>query len=164
MIYKRRILSISVFIISISGIHAQETVTTTGGNVSNSSGSLSYTIGQIVYNTNIASNGSEVQGVQQPYEVLVVTGLENNKVIKLECIVYPNPTNGYLRLSVKNYKTEDLTYQLYDNDGEKLTSKKIDANETNISFQDLIPAIYFLKIIENDKEVKVFKIIKNKRL
>lgn len=46
------------------GLQAQQVVTTSGGNASGSGGSVSYTIGQIVYTTNTNSNGSVAKGVQ----------------------------------------------------------------------------------------------------
>jgi hypothetical protein len=38
--------------------------------------------------------------------------------------------------------------------------KKITYPETQIIMQNLKPGVYFLKIIDNDKEIKVFKILK----
>lgn len=42
-----------------------------------------------------------------------------------------------------------------------MESKKVNGIETNIDLSELIPATYFLKVIENNKEIKTFKIIKN---
>lgn len=147
---------------STQEISAQEIISVSGGYSNGDTGSVSYTIGQVIYCTNTGTNAYEVQGVQQPYSISVVTELEANKAVKIECSVYPNPMNNYLFLSVKNYKTENLTYQLYDNTGGKILNKKLDGSETIISFHNLVSAIYFLKITEFRKEIKVFKIIKNK--
>jgi len=143
-------------------ISAQEIISVSGGYTNGNVGSVSYTIGQVVYCTNIGTNASEIQGAQQPYSISVVTELEENKAVNIECTVYPNPMNNFLFLNVKNCKIVDLTYQLYDNTGEKILNKKLDGSETIISFHNLVPAIYFLKITEFNKEIKVFKIIKNK--
>ena len=79
---------------------AQETVPATGGNASGSGGSASYSIGQMVYTTNTGTNGSVAQGVQQPYEISVITGIEEAKGISLNCSAYPNPTIEFITLKV----------------------------------------------------------------
>jgi zinc transporter ZupT len=54
-------------------LQAQETIPATGGNVVGSGGSVSHTVGQLLYNTVSGTNGTVAQGVQQPYEISVVT-------------------------------------------------------------------------------------------
>jgi hypothetical protein len=77
---------------SITGLHAQESVNTAGGNASGSGGSVSYSVGQIVYTTNTGDNGTVAQGVQQAYEISAVTGIEEANNISLIVSAYPNPT------------------------------------------------------------------------
>ncbi len=55
---------------------------------------------------------------------------------------------------------KNLSYGLFDINGKLLESKKIDANETSIKMNHLMPANYFLKITKEDKEIKTFKTIK----
>ncbi len=50
---------------------------------------------------------------------------------------------------------------LYDINGKLLESKKIETNETTFSLENFVPSTYFLKIIQNNKEIKTFKIVKN---
>jgi hypothetical protein len=45
--------------------------------------------------------------------------------------------------------------------GKLLQSEKITGNQTSIVMSNLVPATYFVRVIQNSKEVKVFKIIKN---
>lgn len=143
------------------GLHAQEVITTTGGNASGSGGSVSYTIGQIVYSSNTGSNGSVSQGVQQPFEISVISGLDEGEGINLTCSAYPNPTTDFLTLKVGVIKTENLAYQLYDIGGKLLVSNKVEGNETTICMSNLVQSVYFLKLTNNNKEIKTFKIIKN---
>ena len=67
--------------IFIASLQAQETIPATGGNASGSGGSVSYTIGQITYRTISGTNGAVTQGIQQPYEISVVTAVENTEGI-----------------------------------------------------------------------------------
>ena len=141
---------------------AQQATTATGGNASGSGGTVAYSVGQVVYTTNKGgSNGTVVQGVQQPFEISVVTGIEEAKGINLAVSAYPNPTTDFLNLKVENYDNTNLSYQLFDISGKLLESKKITGNQTSIVMSNLVPATYFVKVTESNKEVKTFKIIKN---
>jgi hypothetical protein len=160
--YKKVVLSLFLLLIlRLTELHAQQAIPASGGNASGSGGSVSYTVGLVVYTTNIGTNGSASQGVQQPYEISVVTGLEEAKGINLILSVYPNPAMNYVTLKIENYKTENLTYQLYDNNGKLFENKKVTGSETQIDLSKLVISTYFLKIHESNKEIKVFKIIKH---
>jgi hypothetical protein len=115
----------------------------------------------MAYTTNTGTEGSVAQGVQQPFEISIVTGFEEKEGISLRCSVYPNPTNDYLVLKVENYDKDNLSYKLIDINGKPLENKKIISNETTIVMSNLVPAGYLLKVIRNNKEVKTFKIVKN---
>lgn len=152
---------ILILSLTFTGLYAQTVVPATGGNASGGGGTVSYSIGQIVYTTTANTNGSVAEGVQQPFEISVVTGLEEAKGINLSVSAYPNPTTDFLNLKVENYDNTNLSYQLYDVIGKLLENKKIEGSETSIITNNLIPATYFLKVIQNSKEIKTFKIIKN---
>jgi len=149
------------FSFSLSTVSAQESINATGGNASGSGGSASYSVGQVVYTTHTGTSGSVEQGVQQPFEISVVTGIEEAKGINLSVTAYPNPTTDYLQLKVESEKLKDLSFQLYDMNGKLLQSEKITGNQTSIAMSSLVPATYFVKVIQGNKEVKTFKIIKN---
>ena len=146
--------------IGLTGIQAQESVNATGGNASGSGGTVSYSVGQVTYQTHTRTNGSVAGGVQQPYEISVVTTIEEAKGINLVVSVYPNPTTDFLTLSINEFDISNLSYQLYDMNGKHLKSEKITGNQTRIVMSNLVPANYFVKVIQGNKEVKTFKIIK----
>jgi len=140
--------------------HAQQAATATGGNASGSGGSVAYSVGQIVYTTHTGTNGSVAQGVQQPYEISTVQGIENNS-INLELKAYPNPTTNYLTLSVGNMELSTLNFQLYDIGGKLIESRKIESSTETIGMENLPSATYFLKVTKKNNELKTFKVIKN---
>jgi len=117
--------------------------------------------GQVVYTTNTGTNGSVAQGVQQPFEISVVTGIEQTKGINLSVSAYPNPATDFLMLKVENYDNGNLSYQLFDMNSKLLQNKKVTSNQTSIVMSNLVPATYFVKVIQENKEVKTFKVIKN---
>ena len=140
---------------------AQEAILTTGGDASGSGGSVSYSVGQVMYNTHLGTNGSVAQGVQQPYEISIVTGLEKTDDINLTYTVFPNPTTDILKLKVEKYDNNNLSFQLYTMNGELMESKKLTGNITSISMANFVRATYFLTITDKQKRIKTFKIIKN---
>ena len=158
----RRILCfLTLFIVSITNLMGQQTVTAAGGSATGSGGSVTYTVGQAAYNTYSGANGSVAQGVQQPWEISTVTSIGNTEDISLEMNVYPNPTGGSFKLIVRSPENKNLRYRLYDMNGLLLQDKKIESEETEILIQDLSSSMYFLKVINNNQEIKVFKIVKN---
>jgi hypothetical protein len=140
-------------------LQAQQSVLTSGGNATGSGGNASYSIGQMAYNTISGSNGSLAQGVQQAFEISAVLGVENHQ-IDLSYTVFPNPTTEVITLKINNFDQNNLSFQLYDIQGRILYHKKISSDSTQIPTQSLAPATYFLKVMQENQVVKLFKIIK----
>lgn len=146
--------------LGLTGLQAQTAVPASGGKAEGAGGSMSYSVGQVVYTTNSSvSNGSVAQGVHQPFEISVVETIVEAKGVNLS--VSPNPTTDYLLLSFTDFDASKLSFQLFDMSGKLLQSEKITSNQTSISMQNLVPATYFVKVTENNKQIKTFKIIKN---
>jgi len=161
MTHLRKLLIGACLLGYVTTIIAQNTSSASGGNASGSGGTASYSVGQVVYTTNIGTNGSVSQGVQQPFEISAITGLEEAKDITIEMEVYPNPVADFIKLSIMNYELQSLRCRLYDIKGNLLRDNKVEDNETSISMQDCLPATYILKITDDKKELKTFKIIKH---
>ncbi len=158
MKHKKTITSIAFLLLGLGGLHAQESPTATGGEATGTGGTVSYSIGQVVYTTNTGTNGSVTQGMQQPYEISITVGI-NETTINLEMSVYPNPATNYLILKVE--KTEGLTFQLYDLQGKVIETKAVSSTSTNISLEGQPTATYFLNVVKNNQIIKTFKVIKN---
>jgi hypothetical protein len=148
-----------VLIFSLNSIYAQQANTAAGGNSFSSKGSASYSIGQIVYTANVGSNGTILQGVQQPYEISTTSGLNKN-LTNYNLSLYPNPTAKYLILNVDAYDKASF-FQLLDINGKVLDSKPVESNHTTITVEQYSAGTYFLKLILKNLEVETFKITKN---
>ena len=148
------------FTFLLSTVSAQESLNATGGKASGSGGMVTYTVGQIVYTTIPSVNNSVAQGVQQPYEISVVTAIKGTEDISLETIVYPNPTSDFLILKSGKSELRNLHYHLYDLKGTQLFTGRMDDYETTISVGNLKPAVYLLSIKVNDMTIKTFSIVK----
>lgn len=152
-----RLCLIVILITFTFSIKAQDNINSSGADITSDEGSISYSIGQTVYNTNTGLNGSISEGVQQPYEISVVSGIKE-KDITLSISAYPNPTTDYLTLELIEF--ENTNFQLININGKILQNEPIRNSYTRINMSNLINGLYFVKVIQNEIEIKVFKIIK----
>jgi hypothetical protein len=139
---------------------AQQGSVASGGQASGSGGTISYSVGQVDYIV-VSDNATTIaQGLQQPYEISIITGLEEKR-IELSSSVYPNPTANQVTLIVDNHEMTNMIYRLFDAQGKLIKQNRIIENQTVIQMNDFPPAVYFLKINTENTELKTFKIIKN---
>ena len=158
MQYKHLRISVLLAMLLVSfGLQAQVSVNAAAGNATGDGGSVSFSVGQVAFSANVGTNGSVTEGVQQPYEISVLSVAEQAENISLS--VYPNPSTDYLCLTTSD-EISGLSYQLFDMNGRLLKSEKIVGNQTNINMQGLVSATYFVKVNQGNKTVKSFKIIK----
>jgi hypothetical protein len=142
-----------------SCLWAQKGPVSSGGQATGSGGTVSYSIGQVDYLSQSGSNGALTQGIQQPYEIQILTGIENAG-IALSCKVYPNPASDFLLLQLSGLTTEHMRYALFSIDGKLITQHQITDNTTEITLAGLPNSAYLVKIFNSDEAVKTFKISK----
>lgn len=232
-------------------VAAQHNFVITGADVNNASGSVSNSIGQVVYKSINNASGLIIQGLQQPYEIsgaLPVTLLyftatatpENIVLLKwttssesnsknfeverssdavnfqllqtlpaagnsttnrnyaaidqhpLNGISYyrlrqtdldgkyafsqiekvtldvnsttisarPNPVSDHVMLFMQYDLAQKTNYQLVALNGKIIKRERISANSTRIDMSNLPSGTYLLRVIQSDKMIKTFKIIK----
>lgn len=140
---------------------AQESANAAGGDATGSGGSVAYSIGQVVYTTNTGTDGSVAQGVQQAYEISLVTNI-NEAFLAISLTAFPNPTTENLSLQISDYNNEKLSYELTDMQGKVMRNGEIVAQQTLINMNSLPTATYFINVVnQENKKVQSFKIIKN---
>ena len=140
---------------------AQKGTVTSGKNIVSSNGSISFTIGQIVYNSN--DNGSiyETQGIQQPYEILTyLIDIEMDASLS-SLRLYPNPTTSNIMIDIETIPSGNLRYELIDALQRVIHRGSITENLTSIDVETYASGIFLLRILSDSKVKQVFKIIKN---
>ena len=155
---KNKILTTSCLVFG-SFVFGQTSTNASGGGTSNASGSISYSIGQVTYQSVSNTSGSVSQGVQYAYEISTLS-LEEN-ALNLSLMAYPNPTQDLLNLRVGNYNQEKLAYKLIDFQGKVISEASMLSEETTIDMKQLPVATYFVEVHNEGKKVQTFKIIKN---
>lgn len=145
---------------ALTGLSAQETVNASGADATSDGGSISYSVGQITSANYTISSASVAEGVQQPFEISILTAIENTDNTQLTITAFPNPSTDYLTLKITNLELSNLAFQLYDVSGKLLQSNKIIDTRTSIAIEHLKVSTYFVKVVQDNKEIKTFTIIK----
>jgi hypothetical protein len=153
------LLIIPFLICCMQMLQAQQATTASGGNLTGSSGTISYTLGLVCYENNTNTNGSITQGVQQPFEILLIGDPGNDNAVPL-CSVFPNPVSELVTVRFTDLNTKNLVIRLFDCDSKLLKQIKITSDETPVSFQAFASGTYVLEVIDSQKVIRSFKIIK----
>jgi hypothetical protein len=149
------------FIIAItycSGLLSQQVVATAGSTLVNSSGGISYTLGEGISQTISAGDVTLTQGFQQSN--LFVSLVSEIKDSGLSIFIFPNPTSGIIKLKIEKEPLPGMQYLLFDNSGKLISQKKVESYETEVSLCQLQAGVYFLKVQTGTAELKTFKIVK----
>jgi|TARA_B110000116_G_scaffold182745_1_gene158373 hypothetical protein len=149
----------TLFFLAPFFIISQEIISPSAGDSSGSGGSLSYTIGQVFFNTIESDYGSLVQGIQQPFEFQTLS-TPALLTVQLTAVTYPNPTTEFVLLKISDTALENLQYTLFDLNGKTIDSKKINSFSTKITMKNFAIGMYLLKLTKNNQPLKTFKIIK----
>ena len=157
---KIKSLFIVVFVILTLSVKSQQAITSAGGNAVGINGTASFSLGQIDYIYAKSASGSFSLGVQQAFDIEIIDGVEEVNNSLIICKIFPNPVAESLNLKIESEKAQIFKAFLYDLNGKLLENIDVTNNISEISMRNLAPAIYFLKVTENNKVVKSFKIIK----
>ena len=138
------------------------TILTSGNNATSSSGTVTYSIGQVFYTYIGESVYNVAQGIQHEQKVENLNTKDDIIEVKSEIFVFPNPTTDYVNINMKGVQLENhqFSYQIYDLQGRFIKQSTIDRAETQINLNELSSAIYLLQVLENSIVYKSFKIIK----
>lgn len=138
---------------------AQQSTVASGGNIAGNGGSISYSVGQVAYETITSQSYSIAQGVQQPYEIFS-TDVED-LFDDFETMVYPNPATDMVNVRISEIYFRKPDFRLLDINGKELKNGSLSQRETSIPFSSYPSGTYVLLISENGKALRSFKIIKH---
>ena len=136
-------------------VSAQEVVATQGDSYTNSSGSIDFTIGEVVINTGSDGSNDLTQGFHQTNWNFV--SIEDH-VPSYDAIIFPNPTSEILNIRTSTF--ENVTYTLYDARGKLVIQDKLSSVQTLIQVSKLAPGAYSLTLNNDTQNLKTFQLIK----
>jgi hypothetical protein len=135
-----------------------DVVSASGASFKQSSGYITYTIGELVTHTLTGTSEILTQGFLQ-------TGLPKSwrtsveDVPDFEMSVYPNPVKDLLIIQVE--LLPDLQYTLHDVTGVLIDRGLVLNERSEIDFSYLSPAIYILRVFDNNQQIRIFQIVKH---
>lgn len=155
----KRIFIYSFFLIfcSVSEVDAQKALLATGSNATGGNGSVSYSIGQIDFTT---KENQVMEGVQQAYEITTLSTTETAGSDRKDILLYPNPFKDFLFVDFTTNDYRNSEFQLFDSSGKLLKEEIIKESKSEFNFSALPSAMYIIRINQNGKNIKTFKIIK----
>jgi len=156
----RKLLFTLLFCFWCIGVSAQihDVVSASGASFKQSSGYITQTIGELVTVTLTDAGAVLTQGFLQ-------TGLPKSwrtpveNIPDFEMSVFPNPVNDLLIMQVE--LLQDLQYTLHDVTGVLIERGLVLNERTEINFSYLSPAIYILRVFDNNQQIRIFQIVKH---
>lgn len=156
---KKTFLGCYFLVGGLTSLLGQSNTIPSGGDASGAGGSVSYSVGQVDFISANSSAGAFTQGVQQPYEIFIVTDIDETETA-LTINVFPNPVNDFVYVSIPSEQVDGCSYTLTDVHGKLINSQKFFDPQTLINIQELAEGVYILKILPNGNSLKSLKIIK----
>ncbi len=140
-------------------LHSQEVIASSGDYFENSSGSLSFTLGEIA--TETLENDQMVlnQGFQQ--SGLTITKVSEAEKSPVQLDVYPNPASSYVILSLSEEPGKDWLFRVVASSGKIMIQKKIDDRKITVQLESCPPGIYLLQISDGNSMTHSYKIVKH---
>ena len=74
-------------------------------------------------------------------------------------MIYPNPAKNQVVAKISNINYQGLQILVYDIQGRLQKTKKLEIDNSMINISDLNPGVYFLKIVDNVKILKMDRLI-----
>jgi hypothetical protein len=149
-------IPIGLLLFIATTVQAQEVVSTQGDSYSNSSGNISFTIGETVIATEAAGGYELTQGFHQTNWNFL--GVEDHD-LNYEIVVYPNPSTDVLNIKTPSF--ENVNYTLIDVTGRVVIQNSLEGNITTIDASQLAPGNYSLVLIDASQNIlKTFKLNK----
>lgn len=137
------------------GVSAQEVVSSQGASYSNTSGTIDFTVGEVIIDTGTDGTNYLTQGFHQSSWNLV--GLEDNAP-DYEVSIFPNPADDVLNIKASTFG--NVTYRLYDAQGNLVLEDKLCAEQTSVQVSQLAPGSYSLTLSNDAQILKTFKLVK----
>lgn len=156
---QKKLLSFILFILISTAMFSQENTVSSGGNATGTTGTSTFTVGQVFYSATVNTNGSSIEGMQQPFDIKTLTNPDVEGV-DLSVSTYPNPTTDRLTLFITTIQLGNLRFHLHDIRGKLIIDRPIIHTTTTVEMGALAQGTYILSVKKPNKILKSFKIIK----
>jgi hypothetical protein len=145
---------------------APAAVTASATKMTQSNGSLSFTVGELVVETHTDGNGNALGGgfTNGSTSSTTVTSVQQPDEEKLMVNVYPNPTADMLTLDVQHIDVDAYTITIFDVSGKQVYTANHSgiSGRININLSSFESGTYLLNLISNKQEtLGTYQVVRN---
>ena len=145
-------------ILAASQLAAQSAVVASGGDAVSSSGSVSFSIGQISNAQATASTGSLSEGVQQPFEFFEVT--VNEVLREIGISLFPNPALTDVMIELPTFQ-EGIVARFYSSNGSLIEEVNIFSKSTSVNVRNWAASTYYMQLSDSSGNTSTYKLVKH---
>ncbi len=158
---RKKILLLGGLFICGLNLYGQRAPSSAGGEAESLSGTVSYSVGQLFTDATTHATGSITEGVQQPFEITVITATNKPEINYVQADVFPNPTTGVAILQIDQANSGTLIAEIYNQQGVFIHESLILETKNTIHMENYPNGLYLIRVKEKNQLLKVLKIIKN---
>jgi hypothetical protein len=147
-------------LLSCNIAYSQKSFGCAGNELTGTTGKISYSVGQPYILEISGTNGSSINGMQQPFSVYTL-GIDDNFTSQFQISVYPNPVQKMLVLTIGDEVKGKFEYSLYSIDGTMIDIQPVIDRKAQINMDGLKADMYLLKVLGKGRIIKSIKIVKN---
>lgn len=147
---------VSFFMLLSTLVTAQQAVVSAGSSHSNSSGYISYSVGQTAIGYSFSNTGSVQAGVLHFFDTQVLV----EEISGMSVSIFPNPTQGQVWIQFSEIIETEYVFEVYTITGIQL-QYGICQSFTKLDFAEYPPGIYLITIRDMHKNlINQYKITK----
>jgi hypothetical protein len=147
-----------ILILASTQLAAQSAIVTGGGDAVSSSGSVSFSIGQISNAQAIASTGSLSEGVQQPFEFFEVS--VNELLREIGISLFPNPALTDVMIELPVFR-EGIVARFYSSNGSLIEEVNIKTKSTSVNVRNWSASTYYIHLSDSAGNTSSYKLVKH---
>jgi hypothetical protein len=147
-----------ISILAATQLAAQSAVIASGGDAVSSSGSVSFSIGQISNAQATASTGSLSEGVQQPFEFFEVT--VNEVLREIGISLFPNPALTDVMLELPTFQ-EGIVARFCSSNGSLIEEVNIKSKTTSVNVRNWAASTYYIQLSDAAGHTSSYKMVKH---
>jgi hypothetical protein len=137
-----------------------QTLTTAGEHFVGLNYQLEWTLGELQTETYEANGISLTQGFQQSNLNKMLSNNVKSELNSTYISAFPNPATNYVLFKIENTEINNLKLCITDILGKTIYDSNLISNNTQIDLTKYKKGVYTFLIKENNKIVKIFKIIR----
>lgn len=138
-------------------MNAQSATVSSGGEGSGLGGSVSFSIGQLVVESTVDSEGSLSPGVQHAVESMSI--FVNENVLSNKLTVYPNPTAERIQCSFAQVFIGEVC--VFDHLGQRVFTQALNGKEMSIDVSKWSTGAYLIHFLIDNRSAAIHRIVKN---